>query len=112
MLFNPAFVLAEPFKVLTALGIILVVKPFVAVAIVMLLRVTRTTAATVGVGLAQIGEFSFILGALGLQLGVLPAEGLDALIAAALVSIALNPLLFRAIKRLERPAVKGPAPSR
>ena len=102
MLFNPSFVLTHPLMVLAALGVVLVVKPLIAVAIVMLLRETRRTAATVGVGLAQIGEFSFILGALGLQHGLLPAEALDALIAAALVSIALNPLLFRLLKVLER----------
>jgi len=111
MLFNPSFVLDHPLMVLAALAIVLVVKPLVAVAIVMLLRETRQTAATVGVGLAQIGEFSFILGALGLQQGTLPQDGLDALVAAAIVSIALNPLLFRAMRRFERAAVKAPAPS-
>ena len=101
MLFNPSFVLAEPLKVAAALAIVVIIKPLVAVVIVRLLRDTRRTAATVGVGLAQIGEFSFILGALGLQLGLLPADALDALIAAALVSIALNPLLFRALQWYE-----------
>ncbi|HEY5862769.1 MAG TPA: cation:proton antiporter [Casimicrobiaceae bacterium] len=127
MLFNPSFVLAQPLKVLAALGIIIVVKPLVAIAIVRLLRDTPRTAATVGVGLAQIGEFSFILGALGSQLGLLPADAVDALIAAALVSIALNPLLFRALQwhetrrrgtELERepeeakPAAPEPVPAR
>ena len=111
MLFNPSFVLEHPLIVLAALVVVLVVKPLVAVAIVMLLRETRQTAATVGVGLAQIGEFSFILGALGLQQGTLPQDALDALVAAAIVSIALNPLLFRAMRRFERAAVKAPAPS-
>jgi CPA2 family monovalent cation:H+ antiporter-2 len=128
MLFNPAFVLAHPLKVLAALAIIVVVKPLVAIAIVRLLRDTPRTAATVGVGLAQIGEFSFILGALGGQLGLLPRDALDALIAAALVSIAINPLLFRVlnwretqrrIAELERepeeevkPAAPEPVPAR
>jgi CPA2 family monovalent cation:H+ antiporter-2 len=109
MLFDPAFVLAEPIKVLIALGIVLVVKPLVALAIVLLLRDTRKTAATVAIGLAQIGEFSFILGALGTQLGVLPSEALDALIAAALVSIAVNPLLFKALAWFARRAERVPA---
>jgi len=109
MLFDPAFVLAEPLKVLTALGIVLLVKPGVALGIVLLLRDTRKTAATVAIGLAQIGEFSFILGALGTQLGVLPSEALDALIAAALVSIAVNPLLFKALAWVERRAERAPA---
>ena len=101
MLFNPAFVLSDPLKVAVAVAIVVVVKPVIAVVIVLLLRDTRRTAATVGVGLAQIGEFSFILGALGSQLGLLPRDAVDALIAAALVSIALNPLLFRALAAYE-----------
>ncbi len=101
MLFNPAFVLAEPLKVVAALAIVLVVKPLVAVLIVRLLRDTTRTAATVGVGLAQIGEFSFILAAQAGQLGLLPDDAQDALVAAALVSIALNPLLFRLVRRYE-----------
>ncbi|MEP7275479.1 MAG: cation:proton antiporter [Betaproteobacteria bacterium] len=107
MLFNPSFVLVEPLKVAAAVAIVMVVKPLVAIAIVRLLRDTRRTAVTVGVGLAQIGEFSFILGALGQQLGLVPADAFDALVAAALVSIALNPLLFRLLK----PFADRPPPS-
>ena len=66
-----------------------------------MLRDTRRTALTVAVGLALIGEFSFILAALGTSLGILPPEGTDVLVAAAIVSIALNPLLFRLLRRLE-----------
>ncbi|MEO8756032.1 MAG: cation:proton antiporter [Casimicrobiaceae bacterium] len=101
MLFNPGFVLAHPLMVLAALVIVLIVKPLAALAIVVLIRDGRGTAVTVGVGLAQIGEFSFILATLGKSLGILPAEGLDALIVAAIVSIALNPLLFRALRKRE-----------
>jgi monovalent cation:H+ antiporter-2, CPA2 family len=96
MLFNPLFVLEQPLLFLGALGIVLLVKPLVAVAIVLLLRDPPRTALTVAVGLAQIGEFSFILAALGMERGLLPQAGFDALVAAAIASIALNPLLFRA----------------
>src|SRR5512134_329579 len=96
MLFNPFFVLEQPLLFVGALGIVLVVKPLVAVAIVLVLRDPPRTALTVAVGLAQIGEFSFILAALGMERGLLPQAGFDALVAAALASIALNPLLFRA----------------
>ncbi|WP_428424264.1 cation:proton antiporter [Methylibium sp.] len=99
MLFNPALVMQQPALVLTVLGIVLLLKPLVAVVIVLLLRSNWRTAATVGVGLAQIGEFSFILASLGLSLGVLPKEALDALVVAAIVSIALNPVLFRLVER-------------
>jgi CPA2 family monovalent cation:H+ antiporter-2 len=74
----------------------------VTLGIVLALRDPRRTALTVAVGLAQIGEFSFILAALGMQLGVLPQAGFDALVAAAIVSIAVNPLLFRAQRAWER----------
>ena len=102
MLFNPYFVLEQPLLFLGALAIVLVVKPLVAVAIVKLLRDPPRTALTVAVGLAQIGEFSFILAALGMQRGLLPQAGFDALVAVALASIALNPLLFRAQAAWER----------
>jgi K+:H+ antiporter len=101
MLFNPALLISQPLLIAAALGIVLVAKPLVALGIVMLLRDSRRTALTVAVGLAQIGEFSFILAALGQSLGVLPAEGLDALVIAAIASIAVNPLLFRALAMLE-----------
>ena len=101
MLFNPLFVLTQPLLVLAAIGIVLVVKPLVALAIVMLIRDAKGTAATVAVGLAQIGEFSFILAALGRSLDILPAAALDTLIVAGIFSIAVNPLLFRALRKYE-----------
>ena len=108
MLFNPAFLVNEPLKVLAATAIVLVAKPLVALMIVRLLRDPPGTAETVAVGLAQIGEFSFLLGALGVALGVLPQEALDTLVAAALVSIAINPLLFRWLVRREATRTSAP----
>ncbi|MCL4763699.1 MAG: cation:proton antiporter [Burkholderiales bacterium] len=101
MLFDPWFPLEAPWLVLLGVAIVLVAKPLAAWTIVRALRDTPRTAATVSVGLAQIGEFSFLLGALGVSLGVLPQAGLDALVAIAIVSIAVNPLLFRAQARWE-----------
>jgi CPA2 family monovalent cation:H+ antiporter-2 len=101
MLFNPALIFSQPVLVLGAIGIVLIVKPLIALAIVVLLRDTKRTGLTVAVGLSQIGEFSFILAALGQSLGVLPAQGMDALVIAAIASIALNPLLFRMLDRIE-----------
>jgi CPA2 family monovalent cation:H+ antiporter-2 len=109
MLFNPGFVLEQPLLFAGTLGIVLLAKPVVALGIVLLLRDPPRTALTVAVGLAQIGEFSFILAALGMALGVLPQAGLDALVAAALVSIALNPLLFRAQRAWEKRLAPAPA---
>jgi len=102
MLFNPLFVLEHPLLFLGALAIVLIAKPLTAVAIVLLLRDPPRTALTVAVGLAQIGEFSFILAALGTQRSLLPQAGFDALVAAAIASIALNPLLFRAQRAWEK----------
>ncbi len=123
MLFNPGFVVREPLMVLGVLAIVLGVKPLVALVIVRALRHSRRTAATVAVGLAQIGEFSFILASLGTALGLLPREAMDALVVAAIASIAINPVLFRlAAKRFpesepepepepeaDAPAARGPA---
>src|SRR5688500_4359637 len=102
MLFNPSVLTQQPGLLVIALVIVLVVKPLAALAIVLLLRDTLRTALTVAVGLAQIGEFSFILAALGTQLGMLPQEGTNVLAATAILSIALNPLLFRMLPALER----------
>ncbi len=99
MLFNPGFVVREPLMVLGVLAIVLLVKPLVALVIVRVLRDTRRTAATVAVGLAQIGEFSFILASLGIALGLLPRDAMDALVVAAIASIAVNPVLFRLAAR-------------
>lgn len=101
MLFDPSLIVSAPLRLLAALAIVLLLKPVVALAIVLLLRQPLRTALTVAVGLAQIGEFSFILAGLGHALGILPAEGVDVLVAAALVSIAVNPLLFRLLPWLE-----------
>jgi CPA2 family monovalent cation:H+ antiporter-2 len=101
MLFNPALLAQQPLLVLLALAVVLVIKPLVALGIVLSLRDTPRTALTVAVGLAQIGEFSFILAALGQSLGLLPREGMDVLVIAAIASIAVNPLLFRALAAWE-----------
>jgi CPA2 family monovalent cation:H+ antiporter-2 len=102
MLFNPAFVLSEPWMVAAALAIVLVLKPLVAFGIVVAMRDATRTGLTVAVGLSQIGEFSFILAVLGQSLGILPPQGMDVLVVAAIVSIAINPLLFRALVAFER----------
>lgn len=102
MLFNPMFVIEQPKLVIIVLAIILIAKPLAAFLIVFLFRYPIRVAFTIAVALGQIGEFSFILGSLGKSLGVLPQVGFDALVAGALISIALNPLLFKLIPKLER----------
>ena len=80
--------------------IIVVGNSLAAFAIVLAFRYPLATALTIAASLAQIGEFSFILAGLGVGLGLLPAEGQDLILAGALLSILVNPLLFVALDRL------------
>ncbi|MEJ7138380.1 YbaL family putative K(+) efflux transporter [Amphibiibacter pelophylacis] len=100
MLFDPAVIWTQPFKLLAVVGIIVVGKTLAAMALVLALRYPLGTALTVGASLAQIGEFSFILAGLGVGLNLLPPEGQSLVLAGALVSIALNSALFAAIEPL------------
>jgi monovalent cation:H+ antiporter-2, CPA2 family len=102
MLFDPAALLQSPWAIVAALAIVLVAKPLAALAIVLGLGYPRRVAVPVAVALAQIGEFSFILASLGAQLGVMPADAVNTLVATAIVSITLNPLLYRSIDAWER----------
>jgi CPA2 family monovalent cation:H+ antiporter-2 len=102
MLLDPRELMASPLLVVGALIVVLVGKPVVALLIVRLMNCPLRPALTVGIALAQIGEFSFILAALGRELGVLPAPATNALVATAIVSIVLNPLLYRTIGPAER----------
>lgn len=94
MLFDPTILVREPEMVLAVLGLILIGKSLVAFAIVLLLGFPFSTATSVAVALAQIGEFSFILGGLGLTYGLLENEGFNLILAGALISIMVNPLVF------------------
>jgi CPA2 family monovalent cation:H+ antiporter-2 len=102
MLFNPAVLAERPLQVLAVTAIIVVGKSIAAALLVLAMRYPLNTALTVSISLAQIGEFSFILVALGATLGVLPPEGQSLVVAGALVSIALNPLLFSLNEPLRR----------
>jgi CPA2 family monovalent cation:H+ antiporter-2 len=102
MLFDPAFVLERPLMVAAALAIVLIVKPLTALVIVAVLGYTTRTALTVAIGLAQIGEFSFILTQAARRHELIPPEGHHAVVAAAIISITLNPILFRSLPAIER----------
>jgi CPA2 family monovalent cation:H+ antiporter-2 len=102
MLFDPQIVIREPLKLLAVVAIVLVGKTAAAVALVLAFRYPLSTALTVGASLAQIGEFSFILAGLGMSLGLLPPEGRSLILAAALISITLNPVVFAAIQPVQR----------
>lgn len=101
MLFDPMVLLQRPLQVLAVVTIIIVGKSLAAAALVLAFRYPLHTALTVSASLAQIGEFSFILVGLGASLKLLPPEGQSLVLAGALISIALNPLLFAGVKPLQ-----------
>ena len=94
MLFNPYVLLEHPIRVLGVVFIILIGKSLAATGIVLLFKYPLKTALLVSSGLAQIGEFSFILASIGVMYGLMPAEGRDLILAGALISISLNPAFF------------------
>ena len=100
MLFDPAILIREPLAVAAVLAVIMVGKSLAALGVVLLLGYPAGTALTVAASLAQIGEFSFILAGLGVATGLMPAEGRDLILAGALLSITLNPLIFAVAERL------------
>ncbi|MCA0404208.1 MAG: cation:proton antiporter [Proteobacteria bacterium] len=95
MLFDPRVIINEPWQTLTVVGIIIIGKSIAAFLLVLAFRYPLSTALIVSASLAQIGEFSFILTELGIRLNVLPVEGRSYIVAGALISIALNPFVFR-----------------
>jgi CPA2 family monovalent cation:H+ antiporter-2 len=110
MLFDPSVLLREPLSVIGALALIMVGKSLIAFVIVIALRYPIGIGLTVSASLAQIGEFSFILAGLGISLGLLSREGQDLILAAAILSIILNPLAFMASDALQK-AIRSAWPS-
>ena len=100
MLLRPMALVDRPGFVLAALLIVLVGKPATAAVVTWLLRYPLRTTLSVAVSLAQVGEFSFMLVTIGRSLGVLPAEALDVVVATAIISITINPLVFQTIEPL------------
>ena len=102
MLFDPMTLVDQPLHLLGVVAIVMLGKAIAAAALVIVFRYPLNTAMTVSASLAQIGEFSFILAGLGVQLGLLPKAGMNLVLAAALISIALNPVMFAMIAPLQR----------
>jgi CPA2 family monovalent cation:H+ antiporter-2 len=115
MLFDPWIVVRDPLTVLATVGIIIIVKSVAAFVIVLAFRHPAGTALTISASLAQIGEFSFILATLGVDLDLMPEQGRDLILAGAILSILLNPLVFVGADllraRLERRAVRRSPPT-
>ncbi|SHG02134.1 monovalent cation:H+ antiporter-2, CPA2 family [Kaistia soli DSM 19436] len=107
MLFDPHIVMKEPLLLLGTLAIILVGKSIAAFLIVKAFRYPTSTALTISASLAQIGEFSFILAALGFGLGLINETARDLILAGAILSIMLNPLVFGAAKLIYQRTGEG-----
>jgi CPA2 family monovalent cation:H+ antiporter-2 len=101
MLFNPMVVLQHPWELLATVLIIVIGKSLAAYLIVGAVGHSHGTAATIAASLAQIGEFSFILAGLGVTLDVMPTMGRDLILAGAIVSIMLNPMLFSGLEHIK-----------
>jgi monovalent cation:H+ antiporter-2, CPA2 family len=112
MLFDPNIVISHPFAVIVTVLIIVLGKSLAAYGIVRLFGHSHATALTISASLAQIGEFSFILAGLGVSLALLPEEGRSLIMAGAIISILLNPILFafldRYLEKIEPKADKKP----
>ncbi|NBW06640.1 MAG: potassium transporter Kef [Caulobacteraceae bacterium] len=109
MLFDPMILVNKPMTVLGILGIVIVGKALAALVITFAFKLDKATSLTIAASLAQIGEFSFILAALGVSLGALSQQTHDLILAAALMSISLNPFVFALTDRLGGKP-KPPAP--
>lgn len=101
MLLDPWQVMAAPLLILATLAIVMIGKPLAAMIIVALLGYSSRIGLGVAIALAQIGEFSFLLAVLGRDLGVLPDAAMNPIVTAAIVSIMLNPMLYRSLGSLE-----------
>jgi CPA2 family monovalent cation:H+ antiporter-2 len=102
MLFDPNILIDNPLPLLATVFIIVIGKSVASFVIVLAFRKPMSTALIISASLAQIGEFSFILAALGVELGLLPSEGRDLILGGAIISIILNPLAFIACDWLRK----------
>ena len=98
MVFNPEILWQEPIKLIIVIAIIMVGKTLAAILLVLLFKYPLGTALTVGVSLAQIGEFSFILAGMGLAMNLIPNEAYSLILAGAILSIAFNSFMFNGIE--------------
>jgi CPA2 family monovalent cation:H+ antiporter-2 len=108
MLLSPGYLLEAPGLILATLAVVMLGKPLIALVVVRLLGYPFRIALAIAVALAQIGEFSFILSSIGNDLGILPPEATNTLVAVSIASIVLNPILYRLVPRVEKWAAAHP----
>lgn len=102
MLVDPTYVVQHAGQVLAVTGLIVLAKPLTAATIIFILPYPARTALVVGAGLSQIGEFSFLLGTSAVSLGLLDRDAYSLILAGAVLSIIINPLMFNAIDPVEK----------
>jgi CPA2 family monovalent cation:H+ antiporter-2 len=102
MLVDPGFLLTHPIEILAVVTVIVVAKSVTSFAIVAILGYPIRTGLTVAAARAQIGEFSFILATIGAGLGIMPDDGFQLIVAGAVISITLNPILFGVVEPIDR----------
>jgi CPA2 family monovalent cation:H+ antiporter-2 len=102
MVFKPAILIQQPVHVLGAVAVAILGNALVSMLLIVTLRYPLNTALRVAASLGQVGEFSIILGGLGLSLGLLPAEGMSLIVAAVLITIAANSFLLKAVAPIRR----------
>ena len=112
MLFQPSSIVTVPGLIVATLAIVLIGKPLAALAIMSYLKYPLKSSLSVAAVLAQIGEFSFIVVTLGMQLGILDESITNAVVAAAIVSISVNPFIYSAVGPLEKFLMRSPLLSR
>src|SRR6478735_4801590 len=102
MLFDPGILLEQPLQVLACVAVIVLGKPVAAWLMLRALGHSDRMASTIAASVSQIGEFSFILAGLAISLGLMPANGRDLVLAGALISIVLNPVVFASVVRWQK----------
>ncbi len=112
MLFDPRLLLGNPWPLLAALAIIVVFRTVLSLFLLRMFGQSREAAGTVTAARAQIGEFSFILAGIGMQLGLIPVEARNAILGGAIISIVLNPVVFALLdRRTKKKEAAGPEPA-
>lgn len=111
MLFDPRSLLKEPLLIAVVLAVVLIGKPLSALVTTRILDRPLSTAIPVGAALSQVGEFSFILGVVAMELKLMSDSGWNALVAASILSIALNPSIYRFARRISSKAARVAQPS-
>jgi monovalent cation:H+ antiporter-2, CPA2 family len=111
MLFDPMTLVRHPLEVLAVVAIIIAGKGAAALAITSLYKLPLRTGMLIAASLAQIGEFSFVLAGIGVRLELLSDDTYNLILAGALISIALNPLLFRVAEHFSDKSTPAPVAS-